>query len=281
MTLLRGGSDAVIWGEDFADDGWQEIAGLHTWAAVHPDEFIRLFPRLARSGGPCPEPLLRHLTEAIGVRLSLLRKAGRPVPATAGLRCQDIAAIDAACLRAWFPSASGWRALGQRLRRRTGPDAGRTDGMDTAVLLLDPLLGALKAGRHPPYAESLGLGLAFHAGIHPAYLWDEAFPSHECGMAVGWLGIVARGRSAMLPLDIAGLLAEAIDLRDDRTSRPRDPRLAFCPLSAAQWASLGLAARRRLAGRCEPVRLTHSTRIPHVAPLQVDGRAMAAGAAPR
>lgn len=139
---------------------------------------------------------------------------------------------------------------------------------------LDAILVQWRGGRTVPYAEHLALTLAFHAGIHPRYVWSEALPLHELATAVGWVGMVARGRHALLPRDIAATLADTIVTGADRTGHLQDPRWSLCGLTPRQWGVIGRAARRCLEGRQELIWLDPARRPVR---LRVDGRH---GAAP-
>ena len=94
--------------------------------------------------------------------------------------------------------------------------------------------------------------------------------------AIGWLGVVARGRDALLPPDIAATLADTI-AGTEAAGRPRDQRFALCGFTPAQWGALGLTARRCLDGRREPVRLSQAVRPA----AERDGPALPAGAVHR
>lgn len=249
-----------VWGEGFANDSWAQVARVDRWDLVHPDELVRLFPALVASASRS-ELLIGHLEEAVAVRWRRIRARtnGRD------LRLQS---LDAGALTrladdheaAWFPPSGPLRSLlGQLLGTGSRIEA-PSPSEEAALLALDDLLTALRAGRAVPYTEHRALGLAFHAGIHPAYIWSEALELHECATAMGWLGVVARGRDALIPPDIAATLADTIAAGMQATGRPRDQRFALCGLTPAQWGAVGLEARQCLGGRQEPLRLSRATR---------------------
>lgn len=54
-------SEAKIWGDGFAEDGWRELILVRDWTLVSSDEFVRLFPALIPADGEVAEPV-RKLT---------------------------------------------------------------------------------------------------------------------------------------------------------------------------------------------------------------------------
>lgn len=69
----------------------------------------------------------------------------------------------------------------------------------------------------PPYDEEWAMSFAFHSGVHPAYIWPEALGSHEALTTAGWLGVVARGRPALMPREVASCLQS--EFKRDSTGR--------------------------------------------------------------
>lgn len=270
------GGRGTVWGEGFADDSWAQLARVDRWDLVHPDELLRAFPALVASAGRSAL-LIGRLEEAVAVRWRRLRGGSSS-------RDLHLKSLDADALvrlaedheASWFPPRGPLRsALGHLLGTGSGLGAPGS-GEEAAVLALDDLLAALRAGRAAPYAEHRALSLAFHAGIHPAHVWSEALALHECATAIGWLGVVARGRDALLPPDIAATLADTI-AGTEAAGRPRDQRFALYGFTPAQWGALGLTARRCLEGRREPVRLSQAVRPA----AERDGPALPAGAVHR
>lgn len=254
------GGRGSVWGEGCVDDSWAQVARVDRWDLVHPDEVLRLFPALIAASGKSTL-LIGRLEQALAVRWHQLRvRAGGH-----GLRLKSFDANALTTLAdvheaAWFPlpgplqSAMDW-LLG------SGPGSGAQNaGEEAAVLALDDLLIALRAGSAVPYAEPRALSLAFYAGIHPAYIWSEALTLHDCATAIGWLGVVACGRGALLPPDIAATLSDSIVEGTQGAGRPRDQRFAFCGLTPPQWGSIRRAARQCLEGKRDIVRLRHATR---------------------
>lgn len=270
-----------VWGEGFADDGWAQVARVDRWDLVHPDELLRVFPALVASASRSAL-LIGHLEEAVAVRWRRLR-------ARANARDLRLQSLHAGALTrladdhetAWFPPSGPLRSLFSQLLGTGSHIVAPSPGEEAALLALDDLLTTLRAGRAVPYTEHRALGLAFHAGIHPAYVWSEALALHECATAMGWLGVVARGRDALLPPDIAATLADTIAAGTQVTWRLRDQRFALCGFTPAQWGAIGRAARRCLDGRREPVRLSRATRPTRMAAAERGSPALPAGAVHR
>lgn len=244
------------------------MARVHRWDLLHPDEVVRFFPGLITTAGHADLPLeLLEQAVAAGWRRVLARAR-----ATSTRRDETQEA-------AWFPAQGPLRAavdwlLGER------PEA-EIAGEDGAIPALEALLARRRAGQRVPYTEPLALTLAFHAGVHPAYLWDEALPLHEVATAIGWIGVLARGRRALLPRDIAATLADGIALGANATGRCRDHRFGLCGLDAPQWGLLGRAASRCLAGKRDLVRLTPAMRRARAETADRTGPALAAGVSHR
>lgn len=249
------GTRGPVWGEGFVDDGWQQASRVGRWDLVHPDELLRLFPALVGTGHQSAL-LIGRLEEAIAVRWRRTRAShvGRRLE---GVDANALTTPADVLEAAWFPSRGLLRSTIERLLGTGKGIEAPTVGEEAAVVALDDLLMVLRTGRVTPYAEHRALTLAFYAGIHPASLWPEALPLHECATAIGWLGVVARGRDALLPPDIASTLADSVT---EVTERPRDQRFAVCGFTASQWSFLGRAARQCLQGRRDIVRLNHARR---------------------
>ncbi len=251
---------SAVWGDGFADDAWPELTAVDGWATLHPDEYLRLFPRLA---APVRDPrtsatLLRHLDEAIAVWTSRLgeatRFAGSGDATVAGETSQRPHGT-------WFGRPSWIERARDRVASRCRGASATRSGDDMAALdALVPVRSALQRGEVLPFSEPRALAIAFYAAIHPAYLWPAALAFHECATATGWLGVVARRRPALMPLDVATFLGGAIDLREANHGRLHDGRLALCTLSPSQWAVIARAAQSRIAGRREVVRLPRAGR---------------------
>lgn len=211
--------DLGVWADGFADDGWADAMAVTRWDELHPDEAVRLFPRLI--GTP-------DAREGVAARLAAAMRE-RHTPRSR----RDLAP-------AWWGS---WI-----VRARHLPD---DDVMGAAAAVL----GALQAGQAPICTDVSAFAVAFVAGVHPAYLWPETAVLAERWTAVGWLGVLCRGRSALMPLDVAQTLSETIVSAGPAGGQTRDPRLASCGLSGAEWCDLARFASRRLRGRRDVVRL--------------------------
>lgn len=253
-----------VWGEGFVDDSLADIARVDRWDLVHPDEVLRFFPGLVATAGNAAV-LLDLLEQAVAVRWWRIGARGGHRPVLQSVRAEALARIGDTHEAAWFPSPGPLRSALDRLRGAQPESAGA--GEAAAVLTLDALLAQRRAGRMLPYTDHLALTLAFQAGIHPAYLWSEALPLHESATAIGWLGVLARGRRALLPRDIAATLAGSIAEDEGASGRLRDQRFGLCGLTPAQWGLIGRAARRCLEGRRDIVRLKptmHPARLPPI-----------------
>ena len=215
--------DPAVWGDGFADDGWAEALAVTDWHQVSPDEHLRLFPRLVAGAG-----------------------AGAP---SAAVLARVAASMDVARRG----SARGMKGLAAL---RDGPPLAAPVGDDT-LAMLDGIVREGWAGHLPGFVETTAFALAFVARLHPAYLWPEAAASAGSLTAAGWIGVLATGRPALMPLEIAEILTDIV--RSERPSAGclRDPRFAICGLDDTQWSSLARYAARRLRGKRDTIRLRH------------------------
>lgn len=238
---------ASVWGDGFAQDSLFELWTATEWELCSPDEYVLLFPQLVPQAGEFPEPLRRHLETCVAVRASrLTTPEGKPLPLRSRVPGRDVAARRQ---RDWFADddAVTW------LLRRVGllPVAARRVDAERKVLtFLDGVLSDIQGLRLPPWDESSEVLLAFGAGIHPAYLWPQAAVSHARGTAAGWLGHLDRGRTALMPMEVAHYVLDALG------GRPSSDRHLIGLVGDENLGMLHRAARRRAAGQAPLVRLS-------------------------
>ncbi len=247
-----------IWGNGFAEDGWSEAAAVRSWDRCGPDEYIRLFPGLVSLAAPLPDCLRKHLTDCVAAQAWRLygsqSRMGEP------LRSVDAVVIEDRGQRAateWF-AAEGWASwIWANHRAQT---IARRSRELSALRFVDGLVCDIIAGRPAPFNPATSARFAFHAGLHPLYVWPEASSTHERDTAAGWLGHLSRRRRAFMPVEVAHHLVDAVATSIDGTNFFRDPDLA--PLSAdlGDIASIGLAARARLQGVQAPVEVVAAGR---------------------
>ena len=95
----------------------------------------------------------------------------------------------------------------------------------------------------PAPGEAICL-FAFLTGIHPAYVWSDAFPTHERDTAAGWLGVLASRRPAFMPIEVADYLMDVIDVQAGRIAL-RDPAIAALIVGKVDLHDLKICARDR------------------------------------
>ena len=88
---------------------------------------------------------------------------------------------------------------------------------------------------------------AFLTGHHPAYLWPEAEVLPTWGATAAWLGELRRHRKALMPVEVAEYLVDALERRQGRVAL-RDATLADLITDDLFARALIEAAERKLAG---------------------------------
>ncbi|WP_131195609.1 hypothetical protein [Lichenihabitans psoromatis] len=238
-----------LWGDGITDDRWSEIAAVETWASCGPDEYIRLFPRLVPKDGRLPSALSAYLATGVLARawgLGHERLRLRPQ----GLRsvgAEEIRRKGARCHAEWFasdPFATRWIKRLAGLRSEAGDDAFE----QAALSLLDEVVDETMTERLRPFDGTTATMLAFHSGVHPAYLWPAAALSHARETSAGWLGHVARGRPAMMPHDVAEYFIDVIDPRQGSDDAVRDPVMGQLVRRSVTPSTLITAARTVVSG---------------------------------
>ena len=87
---------------------------------------------------------------------------------------------------------------------------------------------------------------AVHTSFNPAYLYPQLTAHHEIFAVAGWLGWLARGRPALLPVYVAEPLVDLLD-HVDGGSAPADAIVAYYADQVVGRESLRRRARRVLA----------------------------------
>ena len=239
-------SKLPVWGDGFAADNLDALAGVTSWDEVTSDEYVLYFPRLARHDRDVPQNLTARLTTIVSAR--------------AGMSSHRL---------------DGAQGLLARINGVFGGPAKRLP--DVAAnrnipALLQGLLTDLLAGRTPTYDDDTAALAAFGSGIHPAYFWPEAAVCAGRGVVAGWLGHLNRGRAAFVPEMVAEYLEDT--LSGDRL----DPLIVELCGGDANRRTLVKAAGRRLRGEDPVVRLSASVRSTASSSLGVGFPKIAAGA---
>lgn len=180
---------APVWGDGFADETWTDIVRTRSLDDYADDELIRFFPNAGRAGAPA----MKRLHAMVATRLASQRGRRR--------HTEDAKRIPSMPIRLW-------RFLQQR--RPASRDALACE--DRALAFLSTMMPRLESAAGGGFDPALATTFAFHAGLHPAYVWPEALLSHERETAAGWLGLLSRGRPALVPLDVADYLVDILKL---------------------------------------------------------------------
>ncbi|MFM1814593.1 MAG: hypothetical protein RLZ98_1288 [Pseudomonadota bacterium] len=182
----------ATWGEGWADAPLALLQSRVCWRSVSTDQLVFLIPALTadatkRKCAGRKAGVAAHLEWVLQERV---RANGRPV----GNRSRF----------SWWP---GTRQEGSSWHENE--------------------LRAIQCMLHPKAAQSSvgeAVSGSIHAGINAAYVFPDLQYMHETFTAAGWLGMVARGRPALLTTELAAII-EDIVLAPSRVRVPNEIEL--------------------------------------------------------
>lgn len=222
-TPMRG-----VWGDGFADDGLCDFADVGSADALDRDELLFLHRGLTSVDGTVDPSISRHLR--------VLPDQDNAAHLAKSARCRALFADD---LPSWMciPAA--------------GPACGETPKMDLSI---DRAIVGGRASALGPSPRREMMAFSYLTGIHAGYLWAEAAPLNESVLTAGWLGVLATGRSALMPLAVADCLADVLPC--EAGGAAHDPALAALIGDAHVMAQMASAVAGRRAGAMRPVRIS-------------------------
>lgn len=197
-----------IWGDGFADDGWSSLVRVRAWSDVSLDECVRLFPRLVRQ---CEEQVVADLV------VSALNDAISRVSGCGSVR--------------WKRSSAAALQMNSALG-----------------VSLSAVLDQVRSGEARPPSPGLSAAFAFGTAVHPAYMWPTEALAAERGTFLAWLGVLNRGRAALMPIEVAEYLSDVVTWKDGQPFALRDSSVMPFVGIDVQLASLVAASRQTLSG---------------------------------
>jgi hypothetical protein len=171
-----------IWGLEYDFDSTLFLFGL-PWTDLDPDEYIFLHSSNVGNVHGLRDALFEHLRIALIAAKRLATSGGEGVLKSFTTK------------REWYQDSKWYRLI-----RKPTDDARE---IPEAIEVLE---GAQRLLASPCATDLDPLELtkiAFHSGFNPAALCPNAEYSHEFLCVAGWLGILWRGRSVVLPSLIA------------------------------------------------------------------------------
>ena len=220
-----------VWGEGLADQPLSSFFGHLTWDDVSTDELIVLMPALTRkkSAGGGTRDCAFFVRRALTARVfdCVTRMAGEteeeePAPALRQaaidivVRSQTVTAVSA--IDAALSSDEIWKEIfGRRIVSRYRdlaispvPSTLAIDRWALELSILAALDRLLRDAERPrqdvataPIQSSDALVASIYASLNAAYVYPELEYMHETLMLGAWLGILERGRPALMPDFIA------------------------------------------------------------------------------
>jgi len=293
------------------EHGSASLAQRLDWDSVETDELICVYPALLWSvlprGDDClPVRLLRRALLA-RVRIVLAQmaiSAGHSQSSPASI----YSALEEACGRCSIAADEVWHsAEAHEALAELYPDAAGTAEAGIAVASVRPLLGVndiaraeacviaalsniLAWAREPEgvasmearsVAASEAVLASIYSGINAAYIYRHLDWAHELMTTAAWIGLLLRGRPAVLPVAVAERLIDLFERtpHSPATSSDLSDWILWCHAEAACSASQLTTAALNVTGSGRPqmVMPTRASRRRHVAILGGDGARIAQG----
>lgn len=209
-TVERLASASIPWGEGLIELSLSTLWRARNWSDLSDDECALFIPNLVHDGHPEFSPAARFRSAALGrLRTSLLVLGGDPqqtlryiteTGVLSGIYQDD--ELQAVLSR---EATREERALAQNLK--SGLSTNRR--AETAILSsLDRLLRQEEVAS-PPLTDALIASI--HTAFNAAYICPTHTYAHELLGAGAWLGILLRGRSALMPEFVAHVLLDSLD----------------------------------------------------------------------
>ncbi len=234
-SRLAGASDVIA-------SEWGRVVAVDSFLQCSADDLFRVFPRLVPRDGAVPDALKSHLSRCLAIRaLRLSRQtddvssgASTGLPSLASMNSAETLALARRSPNDWFETEIA------------GAEAGRAADAE-AVTFIDAVLSELDDDTLRDFDPEDAGTFAYTTGIHPAYLWPQALPSHELFTAIGWLGHYQRRRPVTMPIDVVDYFADTILRGPDGIAALREPLFARYLQSRDAIEDVWQAVQRRRA----------------------------------
>jgi hypothetical protein len=195
LTVKRrtGGATRPPWGDGFVGRPLATLWYPRSWSEVSDDELVLFLPQLTE----CDDP---QFGIAARLRESFIRRTrvSEELAALSGAR--------AAALRG-KPLTVEERATVNRL-----PFDGDRPQWAREAAILDAI-GHMLRRAHGEFEDAPSLEIALlasiHTGINASYVYPEHAYAHELLAAGAWLGVLLKGRRAIMPEAVAGIFDES------------------------------------------------------------------------
>lgn len=212
FPFVEATSRRPVWGDGLVEQSLSTLYYCHSWHDVDDDELVFYLPGLAAAVCDASTPLAPELRAVLGRRAGTLRSLLRRFGEETG----QLAIQARSARNTWMhtPQSIATDLPFSRPELRTV-----TERLEAAI----DCLAAPSAGRALSFTDALLLSI--HTQCNGAYLNPRFGSSHMMFTCAAWIGLIAYGRSALLPPSIAeGLgsyLAPAAEATPDGQSSDR------------------------------------------------------------
>jgi hypothetical protein len=245
------------WGDGIVEQSLHSRWSLTSWDDVSPDELVYFIPSLA-SARMASE---RRSYLALLVRDIVAARAWVAAPDAPG--CQAAGNGEAQHSRVlWlartFGQAASYGRIGARhaVVSRVGVNPAGNVRVDHCLAGLLATLECENNVRACESAQGLGELVAYSiaTGINAAYFAPEYGWAHEFLLSAAWLGQVARGRPALMPLPVADCLGEVLSPHaSSQSAHELHSAMARLALPTASISSSLLSHASRVSRRKLPI----------------------------
>ena len=249
-----------LWGDGLEGDRFEDLAKTNSWDLVSEDEMVFYFPKLAAHANGCPPRIQQYLLGCIAAMTLRIRLRGEVHGRLHSVTFEQIDAFGREFSSRRFDDRNlrtkglleSWRRLGSWFSEPRQTDVlSDIDG----VSLLDAVLCRLQNGELFAFDCESSAAFVFFSGIHPAYCCSYASNWEYRDVVAGWLGVLDRGRTAIMPMGVAEYLADAIRCDAQGNRQLAEPILSRMLRRTTNPEKLLRAANATLSGRQTSVRL--------------------------
>jgi hypothetical protein len=209
-AVERSALTSIPWGEGLIELSLSTLWRARSWSDLSDDEFALFIPNLVHDGHPEFSPAARFRSATLGrLRTSLLVLGGDPqqtfryiteTSALSGIYQDD--ELQAVISR---EATREECALARRLKSSSSTDW----RAETAILSSLSRLLRKEEAASPPLTDALIASI--HTAFNAAYICPSHTYAHELLGAGAWLGILLRGRSALMPEFVAHVFLDGLD----------------------------------------------------------------------
>lgn len=209
-TVERSALTSGPWGEGLLELSLPTLWRVRGWSDLSDDELVLFIPNLTHDAHPELSPAARIRSAALGrLRTSLLVLGGDPQQTLKRIAeacaLSDIYHDDELQAVTSREASRDEYALAWRLRSNSSADWCEETAVASSLSRTLRTAGAVS----PSLSDALIASI--HTALNAAYICPSHTYAHELLGAAAWLGILLRGRSALMPEFVAHVLLDSLD----------------------------------------------------------------------